>query len=88
MVDESLDEVRREVWREAYDETLHLTKEYHGKKGRPNADDAEAAVVKTAKAKANEIKNSAYALGKAPEHLTENQLTKVEIIVKTTVRSS
>lgn len=79
---EALDEVRREVWREAYDEALQLAKEHHGKKVRPSADDVEAAMVKAARAKANEIKNSAYALGKAPEHLTENQQTKVEIIAK------
>ena len=39
-------------------------------------------MVKAARAKANEIKNSAYALGKAPEHLTENQQAKVEMIAK------
>lgn len=79
---EALDEVRREVWLEAYDEALQLAKEHHGKKGRPSADDVEAAMVKAAKAKANDIKNSAYALGKAPEHLTENQQAKVEMIAK------
>lgn len=36
---EALDEVRREVWREAYAEALQLAKEHHGKKGRPSADD-------------------------------------------------
>lgn len=61
---EALDEVRREIWREAYDEALQLAKEHHGKKGRPSADDVEAAMVKAARDKANEIKNSAYALGK------------------------
>lgn len=79
---EALDEVRWEVWREAYDEALQLAKEHHGKKGRPSADDVEAARVKAARDKANEIKNSAYALGKAPEHLTENQQAKVEMIAK------
>lgn len=61
---------------------MQLAKEHHGKKGRSSADDAEAAMVKAARAKANEIKNSAYALGKAPEHLTENQQAKVEIIAE------
>lgn len=79
---EALDEVRREAWREAYDEALQLATEHHGKKGRPSADDVEASMVKDARAKANEIKNSAYALGKAPEHLTENQQAKVEMIAK------
>lgn len=79
---EALDEVRREAWREAYDEALQLATEHHGKKDRPSADDVEASMVKAARAKANEIKNSAYALGKAPEHLTENQQAKVEMIAK------
>ena len=50
-----------------YSEAVQLAKEHPRKKGRPKADDEEAAIVK-AKAKA-EIKNFAYALGKAPEHL-------------------
>ena len=42
--------------------------------------------MKAAKAKAEEIKNSAYALGKAPEHLTENQQTKVAMIAENNSR--
>ena len=79
---EALDEVRREVWREAYSEAVRLAKEHPRKKGRPKADDAETAMVKAAKEKAEEIKNSAYALGKAPEHLTENQRAKVAMIAE------
>lgn len=59
-----------------------LAKGHPGKKGRPKADDAESAIVKAAKAKADEIKNSAYALGKAPEYLTENQQAKVAVIAE------
>ena len=79
---EALDEVRREVWREAYSEAVQLAKEHPRGKGRPKAEDAGTAMVKAAKAKAEEIKNSAYALGKAPEHLTENQRTKVAMIAE------
>ncbi len=79
---EALDEVRREVWREAYNEALQPAKEHPGKKGRPSADDAKAAMVKAARAKADEIKNSACALGKAPEHLTEKQQAKVAMIAE------
>lgn len=79
---EALDEVRREVWREAYNEAAQLAKEHPQKKGRPKADDAGAAIAKAARAKAEEIKNSAYALGKAPEHLTENQQAKVAMIAE------
>lgn len=79
---EALDEVRREVWREAYNEAAQLAKEHPQKKGRPKADDTGAAIAKAARAKAEEIKNSAYALGKAPEHLTENQQAKVAMIAE------
>ncbi len=83
---EALDEVRREVWREAYSEAVQLAKEHPRKKGRPRADDAGSAMVKAAKAKAEEIKNSAYALGKAPEHLTEKQQAKVAMIAENNSR--
>lgn len=79
---EALDEVRREVWREAYSEAVQLAKAHPRRKGRPREDDAEAAIVKAARARAEEIKNSAYALGKAPEHLTENQQAKVAMIAE------
>lgn len=55
---EALDEVRREVWREAYSETVQLAKAHPRGKGRPKADDAEAAIIKAAKEKAEEIKAS------------------------------
>ena len=77
---EALDEVRREVWREAYAEFINLSKEHPRKKGRPKADDPEAAILNAAKAKADEIKNSAYALGKAPENLTEKQQNRIAMI--------
>ena len=79
---EALDEVRREVWRDAYNEYKQLCKEHPGKKGRPKADDPQAAILKAAKARAEEIKNSAYALGKAPENLTEKQQTRVTMIAE------
>lgn len=52
----ALDEVRCEVWREAYNEAVQLTKGHPRKKGRPKADNAESAMVKTAKTTAKEIK--------------------------------
>lgn len=79
---DALDEVRREVWREAHNEATELEKRHPGGKGRPRADDAGAAMVKAARAKAEEIKNSAYALGKAPEHLTEKQMLRVQMIAE------
>ncbi len=83
---EALDEVRRESWREAYKEAQQAVKDHPRKKGRPRTDDADSAKINAAKAKADEIKNSAYALGKAPEHLTERQQIKIEMIAQTDKR--
>ena len=80
---ESLDEVRREVWRDAYIEAQQLAKENPRKPGRPKLDDTALATVKAAKAKAEEIKNSSYALGKAPENLTEKQQLRIQLIAST-----
>ena len=70
---DALDEVRREVWREAHAEAMQAAKAHPRGKGRPKTDDHDAKIVAAARAKAEAIKNSAFALGKAPEHLTENQ---------------
>ena len=52
----------------------------HVARGVLKRDDPELAIVKAAKVKADEIKSSAYALGKAPEHLTEKQQLRVSLI--------
>ncbi|MFA9379335.1 MAG: transposase, partial [Lachnotalea sp.] len=83
---QALDEVRREVWREAYHEAVELAKANPRGKGRPRHDDPVISVVKAAKEKADEIKNSTFALGKAPENLTEKQQLKVELIAVTNNR--
>lgn len=80
---EALDEVRREVWRKAYNEAQELSKANPRGKGHPRADDPIAPIIKAAKAKADEIKNSTFALGKAPENLTEKQQLRVELIAST-----
>ncbi len=77
---EALDEVRREIWRETYDEAKRLANEHPRGRGRPKRSDRESAEIAAAKKNAEQIKNSAYALGKAPEHLTENQQIKLEMI--------
>ena len=59
----------------------------HVARGRPKKDDPELAIVKAAKAKADGIKGSAYALGKAPEHLTEKQQLRVSLIASQNPRS-
>ena len=79
---DALDEVRREVWREAYTEAKQLRKESPVMRGRPKANDAGVQTVRQAKAKADQIKGSTYALGKAPENLTESQQIRLEMIQK------
>lgn len=78
----ALDEVRREAWRDAYNKAAQIASKQPRKKGRPKSGDSHAEAVKAAKAKADEIKNSAYALGKAPEHLTESQRARVAMIAE------
>lgn len=77
---DALDEVRRDAWRDAQSKAKALAKEQPAKKGRPKADDKHAAKLAEAKAEAKNIKNSSYALGKAPENLTANQQRKLEQI--------
>lgn len=77
---DALDEVRRDIWNDAYDEYKKLKKENPRKPGRPKEDDPNTAIIKAAKAKADAIKGSTYALGKAPEHLTEKQQYRVNMI--------
>ena len=79
---DALDEVRREIWNEAYAEVKRLKKENPRSPGRPKTDDPVSAEIKAATRKAEEIKNSAYALGKAPEHLTEKQELRVQMIAE------
>ena len=77
---EALDEVRRDRWRAAYEKAKQLAAENPQKRGRPKTDDETAAKVQEAKVKASEIKNASYTLGKAPEHLTENQRIRLDMI--------
>ena len=79
---DALDEVRREDWNEAYAEVKQLKKEHPRGKGRPKEDDPSTAIIRAAKEKAEDIKNSAYALGKAPENLTEKQQLRVQMIAE------
>ena len=83
---EALDEVRREVWREAHAEAVQAAKMHPRGKGRPKADDPGAKTVAAAKARAEAIRDSAFALGKAPEHLTENQQTRIAMIAENNSR--
>lgn len=77
-----MDEVRREAWREAHAKAVQAEKAYPRGKGRSKANAPEAQSIAVAKAKAEQIKKSAFTLGKAPEHLTENQELKLAMIAK------
>ncbi len=80
---EALDEVRRESWREAYSHLKELSRKNPRRLGRPNEDDPATQEIREAKDTADKIKNSVFALGKAPENLTENQHIRLEMIAKT-----
>ena len=63
---EALDKVRREAWHESLAECKALEAKHRKSRGRPKLTDKEAAAIKAARKEASEIKDSAYALGKAP----------------------
>lgn len=84
---EALDEVRREAWHEARakaEQAKERCSARQKKWGDEAADKAAAKAradaVKQAQEKAGQIKGSAYALGKAPENLTETQKLKLAFI--------
>jgi transposase len=77
---EALDKIRREAWQEANKEVKQRKKEVNPKRGRIASDDVKRQQYEEAKKTAKGIKNSRYAFGKAPEHLTENQAAKLELI--------
>ena len=76
---DSLDKVRREAWRSAQAKVRGLGR---NGRGRPKKDDAHAVELADARKEAKEIKGSAFALGKAPENLTDSQQRKLEMIQK------
>ena len=80
---DALDEVRREVWREAHAEVVALKKENPRPVGRPKDDDPVTRAIRKAEAAADGLKGLTYALGKAPENLTDKQQTKVELVAVT-----
>lgn len=80
---DALDEVRREHWHAAYEKAKQLAKDNPQKRGRPKADDKAAAKVQAARNEASAIKRSTYSLGKAPEHLTEKQKIRLDMIQAT-----
>ena len=76
----ALDEVRKDIWHDATANISRSKKIIHVARVVLKRMNPELAIVKAAKAKADEIKGSAYALGKAPEHLSEKQQLRVNLI--------
>ena len=76
----ALDEVRKDRWHESYKEAKQMETEKPQKPGRPKSDDRVTEAINEAKKKASEIKKSSYTLGKAPEHLTEKQQIRLDMI--------
>ncbi|EFE91386.1 hypothetical protein GCWU000341_01890 [Oribacterium sp. oral taxon 078 str. F0262] len=74
---EALDSLRKEAWRDAHQELKELKRTVKRKRGRSSLKDKDSITVHKAEIKASEIKHSAYALGKAPEHLTNKQETQL-----------
>ena len=72
--------VRIDRWHAAVDKARDLVQKHPQKRGRPAADNKEAAEIKAAREGAKEIKDSGFTLGKAPEHLTQKQLLRLEMI--------
>lgn len=77
---EALDAVRKERWHAAHEKAMKLVNDHPQKRGKPRADDRNAAMVHDARKAASEIKGAVYSLGKVPEHLTENQKIRLNII--------
>lgn len=76
----ALDAVKLEEWNAARKDLAELRKGLEAKRGRPRNDDETVAVIKAVKDKAESIKKSSFAVGKAPENLTVNQRMKLDEI--------
>lgn len=76
----ALDAVRLEEWNAVRKQLAELKKAVPSRPGRPRAEDEKVASIKAVQDKADSIKKSSYAVGKAPENLTANQKMKLEEI--------
>lgn len=85
---QALDDLRKEAWRDANNQLKKLKKEVNRGQGRPAKNDEESKALSAAQEKVKEIKNSRFALGKAPENLTENQQVSLVISLSKSARIS
>ena len=67
-------------WHAAHEKATQPANDHTQKRGKPRADDKNAAMVHDARKAASEIKGAAYSLGMAPEHLTGNQKIRLDMI--------
>ena len=81
---EALDSVRKDAWRDALSKVSEDKPQRTA--GRPKTDDEAHNSHRDARKAASEIKQSTYALGKAPEHLTPTQEARLEMIQKSDKR--
>lgn len=80
---DTLDSLRKETWYKAHRTVQELDKEYKRGKGRPSKSDEKSNELTVMKKKAKDIKSFVYALGKATDNLTPNQLVKKEMLART-----
>lgn len=80
-----LDDIRRQEWQTANRELKKVQKKQKKRDpGRPAKGDEDP--LKEQKMAVRELKNSKYALSKNPDHLTDNQQAKLDVIVSTNKR--
>ena len=77
---DAVDTVRREAWRRALQTVKELEKGLDKRPGRYPITDIAHKKVQAARNIADAVKKSCYALGKAPQHLTQAQQTRLEMI--------
>lgn len=77
---ESIDSLRKELWREALSEKKKVDKQHKKEKGRPKQDDEIMAKRKQAQDNVSQLQGFKFALGKAPENLTSFQKISLETI--------
>ncbi len=81
---EAIDSVRKDIWRDAQNSYKEAKNTTSSTRGRPSKEEqTERKKLDEAKEKVSSIKNAKYALGKAPENLTENQKAKLDFISNT-----
>lgn len=83
---DALNKVRTEAWQQAKITVNELNKNVRKGSGRYKKEDKDFEKLQEAKKIAKDIKNSSFALEKAPEHLTENQAIKLEMIANSNPR--